>query len=178
MKQKNLFFILFLTNLILHPSSIFCLKLKSMQSFSELKDIEADGINLQDMNKIKDIAGLDSMLSNVATDKIAPQSKPNPSDVESIRNQLLKETMGQSDNSLDNKSININENDIDKIIKDKEQQIEVNPNAVLANIDSLTKSKPAKEEETLTGMESCDDIKKYGKQRLYCEDKFLLKFVK
>jgi hypothetical protein len=177
MKQKNLFFILILTNLLLNPSLISCLKLKSMQSFSELKDLQADGINLQDINKIKDIAGLDSMLSNVASEKTAPQSKPNSSEAESIRNQLLKETIGQSDNPLDNKSININENDIDKIIKDKEQQIEVNPNAVLANIDSLNKSKPAKEEEGLTGMESCDDIKKYGKQRLYCEDKFLLKFV-
>lgn len=178
MKPQNLFFLFFFTYFIISPTLIACLKIKSKQSFSELKDLQDNGINIQDVNKIKDIAELGSMLSNGVNDKSVTQSKSNQADEESIRSQLLKETAGQSDNDSDNKSININENDIDKIIKDKEQQIEINPNAVMANIDSLNKSKPTKEEESLTGMESCDEIKKYGKQRLYCEDKFLLKFVK
>lgn len=173
MKQNYLILFIFLANSLL----ITCLNLKLKQMFSELKDLQADGINIQDISKIKDIAGLDSMINKKgSTEKLNSQSSPSKSDVDSIRNQLLKETMGQ-DSSLDNKSININEKDIDKMIKDKEQQLEVNPNAILSNIDSLNKSKPSKDEETLTGMESCDEIKKYGKQKLYCEDKFLLKFV-
>jgi hypothetical protein len=87
----------------------------------------------------------------------------------------MKETVGNKE-SDDSKSLNVNEKDIDNLIKDKEKQLELNPNAILDNLDSLSKSEQPKEEETLTGMESCEDIKKYGKQRLYCEEKFLLKF--
>lgn len=88
----------------------------------------------------------------------------------------MKETLGNGSKDVDEgKTLNVNEMDIDKMIKEKEKQLEINPNAAIESLDSLSASKKPKEEESLTGMETCEDIKKFGKQRLYCEEKYLLK---
>ena len=183
MKQKNLFLTYLIIYFLINIDLVSVLKLKSTQMFGELNDMKTSGINLSDPSQIKDLAGLESMLGNVGTEKPPENVAVNKAEEESVKNELLKETMGGQETSSapeedkNSKTMNINENDIDKMIKSKEKQLEVNPNAALENLDELTKVKPPPEEETLTGSESCEEIKKYGKQRLYCEDKFLLKSV-
>lgn len=177
MKQKNLFLIYFITFFLLNTSSVSSLKLKLKQMFGELNDLKASGINLSDPSQVKDLAGLESMISNEANDK-PPVNVIDKNEEEAVKNELLKETMGGLEDDKNKKTMNINESDIDKMIKSKENQLELNPNIALENLDDLSKVKPPPEEETLTGSESCEEIKKYGKQRLYCEDKFLLKAVR
>ena len=155
MKQKNIFLVYFIIFFLCRSGLSAGLKVKSNQMFGELNDLQASGVNLEEMAKAKDLSGLESLLSNAENDK--------SSDKNTVKNEILKDS--------------INESDIDKIIKNKEQKLELNPNAILENLDSKN-TQNVKEDETLTGMETCEEIKKYGKQRIYCEEKFLLKFVK
>jgi len=121
-----------------------------MQGFGELNDIS-------DPSKLKDLTGLEGL--------VQPASKNQEnSDSDQLIERLAKEAVSKEKNN----SLNLNEKDIDNIIKKKEENNELNS---LPNKES-----PVKEKDSISGMESCDEIKKFGKQRVYCEEKYLLKF--
>ena len=170
MKQKNIFLIYFLVYFLNGSVLSATLKVKSNQMFGELNDLQASGVNLDEIAKVKDLSGLESMLSSVGNDKNSDKNT-----VDQVKNEILKETMNGED-MPNNKTMDINESDIDKMIKNKEEKLELNPNAILESLDNKN-GQTKKEDETLTGMETCEEIKKYGKQRIYCEEKYLLKYV-
>ena len=115
MKQKNLFLIYFITFFLLNTSSVSSLKLKLKQMFGELNDLKASGINLSDPSQVKDLAGLESMISNEANDK-PPVNVIDKNEEEAVKNELLKETMGGLEDDKNKKTMNINIS-IDKIIE-------------------------------------------------------------
>ena len=157
MKQSNAILFYLLIQIFHNLMIVESLKMKSKQMFGELNDLQTGGLNVGDISKVKDMAGLESMLNSVGDDdKASSSSSPqiNNNDLDAVKKELMKETIGQGDFS-DKKTMNINENDIDRMIKDKEKQLEVNPNAALENLDSLnSSSQHPKEEESLTGMET------------------------
>lgn len=149
MKNINILIVFFLISVNIS------MKLRVKQGFDEINDLKP-----QELQEILDEKGSDTE----ALEKMLV--KRSPSQISDSENKKEKEKPGKSKESKGKKkaTLNLDIADIDTMIKKKEKS--ANPN-----------KKGKASETSLTGMESCEDIKKFGKQRIYCEEKYLLKAV-